>query len=75
LPHVTLLIGGFIIFMVIYLIAAPLLGAINSNDIANFKSMFSSIGFISKVFEVPLILMEKMCDLNVKKDSKQPIEN
>jgi hypothetical protein len=37
--------------------------------------MFSSIGFISKIFEVPLILMEKMCDLNVKKDSKQPIEN
>jgi O-antigen/teichoic acid export membrane protein len=75
LPHVVLLIGGFIIFMVIYLIAAPLLGAINSNDVANFKSMFSSLGFISKILGIILILMEKMCGLNGKKDSKQPIEN
>ena len=70
-----LLVVGFIIFMVVYLVAAPLLGAINSTDIENFKSMFSSLGFISKIFGIPLRLMEKMCSLKGKKDSKQPIEN
>jgi hypothetical protein len=75
LPYVMLLVGGFIIFMVVYLVAAPLLGAINSTDIENFKSIFSSLGFISRIFRIPLILMEKMCSYSGKKDSQQPIED
>jgi hypothetical protein len=70
-----LLVGGFIIFMVVYLVAAPLIGAINSTDIENFKSMFSSLGFISRIFRIPLKLMEKMCSSNGKKESQQQIED
>jgi len=53
------LTGGVIIFLAIYLIAAPLIGAINQTDIDNLRSMFAGLGVISKLLEVPLTLMEK----------------
>ena len=40
---ITLIVGAAI-FLIIYLIAAPLLGAINQADINNFKSMLSGLG-------------------------------
>jgi hypothetical protein len=61
--------------MLVYLVAAPLLGAINSTDIENFKSMFSSLGFIARIFRIPLLLMEKICQFHWQKDSQQPIED
>jgi hypothetical protein len=67
LPYIILLVGGFIIFVVVYLVAAPLLGAINSTDVENFKSMFSSLGFISKIFGIPLISWKKCADLKARK--------
>jgi O-antigen/teichoic acid export membrane protein len=69
LPYVFLLVGGFAIFLIVYLIAAPLLGGINATDIENFKSMFSSLGFISKILAIPLVFMKKMC----KSDNSQKV--
>jgi O-antigen/teichoic acid export membrane protein len=60
---ITLIVGAAI-FLIIYLIAAPLLGAINQTDISNFKSMLSGLGPISKILDVPLIFMQKMCKEN-----------
>jgi hypothetical protein len=41
------------------LIAAPLIGAINQTDINNLRAMFSGLGIISKLLEIPLTLVEK----------------
>jgi len=49
---------GFVLFVVVYLISAPLLGAVNQTDVNNFRSMFSDIGVVSKLIEVPLKLVE-----------------
>jgi hypothetical protein len=53
------------------LVAAPLLGAVNQMDIENFRAMFSGLGVVSKVLNVPLMFMHKMCKGNsIKKDLK-----
>jgi O-antigen/teichoic acid export membrane protein len=64
LPFGIILLGGFVIFLLVYLAAAPLFGAVNSTDIDNFRSMFSGLGFLSKVLNVPLLFMRKLCRNN-----------
>ncbi|PVX25092.1 MAG: hypothetical protein CW716_08720 [Candidatus Bathyarchaeum sp.] len=57
------LIIGAIIFLCSYLIAAPLLGAINRADINNFRQMFTGLGIISKLVNILLKIMEKSLTL------------
>ena len=61
------LVTGVVVFLVVYLVAAPLLGAVNQMDIDNFKTMFSSLGVVSKVLNVPLMFMRKLCRDNFEK--------
>lgn len=58
-----MLVGGSAIFLVIYLIAAPLLGAITVEDLANLRTMFSGLGFVAKLFEIPFVFIEKILKL------------
>ena len=64
-----MLVLGFVVFVLVYLASAPLLGAINQADIENFRAMFSGLGIISKILSVPLLFMSKLCvcRLNVAK--------
>ena len=50
---------GIILFLAVYLTAAPLIGAINQMDINNLRAMFSNLGIVSKLLEIPLTLAEK----------------
>jgi len=54
------LVTGGMIFVAIYLIAASFIGAINQTDVNNLRAMFSGLGVISKLLEIPLVLVEKM---------------
>ena len=56
----VLLIAGAILFLVVYLISAPLVGAIDQSDINNLRTMFSGLGIISRLLEIPLRIMEKL---------------
>ena len=56
---INMIVGG-IIFFGTYLIAAPLIGALNTDDITNLKQMISGLGPLSQVFDVPLDLIEKL---------------
>jgi O-antigen/teichoic acid export membrane protein len=58
---------GAVLFLVVYLISAPLVGAINQMDISNLRFMFSGLGIISKVIEIPLTLVEKLLRINAKR--------
>ncbi|XHH09333.1 MAG: oligosaccharide flippase family protein [Candidatus Bathyarchaeia archaeon] len=60
-PYWVLLLVGAVIFLAVYLISAPMIGAINRVDIDNLKLMTSGLGIISKVLEVPFLLMRKIC--------------
>jgi O-antigen/teichoic acid export membrane protein len=61
------LAAGFVVFLLVYLATAPLLGAVNQMDIENFRAMFSGLGVVSKVLNVPLLFMRKMCKGNSAK--------
>jgi hypothetical protein len=54
------IVTGGALFLATYLTVAPLIGAINQTDINNLRAMFSGLGIISKLLEIPLILMEKL---------------
>jgi O-antigen/teichoic acid export membrane protein len=60
-PHVILLFSGAIIFLIVYFITAPLIGAVNHVDIDNLKIMSSGLGPISKIIAIPLMFMQKIC--------------
>ena len=61
------LAAGFVVFLLVYLATAPLLGAVNQMDIENFRAMFSGLGVVSKVLNAPLLFMRKMCKGNSAK--------
>ena len=54
------LIVGLSTFAATYLITAPTIGAINKNDAKNLKTMFSGLGTISKIINIPLNVIEKI---------------
>jgi hypothetical protein len=54
------IVTGGALFSATCLTVAPLIGAINQTDINNLRAMFSGLGIISKLLEIPLILMEKL---------------
>jgi stage V sporulation protein B len=67
LPYFIVLLSGFVVFVFVYLTAAPLIGAVNQTDIDNFKNMFSSLGIIARILNFPLLFMRKICEV---KDSR-----
>ena len=69
LPYWMILVAGFVAFSLVYLTCAPLLGAVNSMDIENFRTMFSGLGMVSKVLNLPLLFMRRLCKGNSKKST------
>jgi O-antigen/teichoic acid export membrane protein len=53
------LIIGLIIFLTAYILGAPMIGAVSLADINNLRAMFSSMGIISKIINIPLKAAEK----------------
>lgn len=51
---------GITVFLAIYIFSAPMIGAITLYDINNLRTMLSGLGAISKILNLPLILVEKV---------------
>ncbi|MEM3665942.1 MAG: oligosaccharide flippase family protein [Candidatus Bathyarchaeia archaeon] len=56
------LAAGIATFISIYMLLAPLTGAINHSDINNLRIMFSDMGLISKILNIPLAALEKLAN-------------
>jgi stage V sporulation protein B len=54
------LIAGGTIFLGVYILVAPTINAINHSDIKNLRAMFSGLGIISKLINIPLSIAEKV---------------
>jgi O-antigen/teichoic acid export membrane protein len=67
-----MLVVGFVLFLVVYLASAPLLGAVNRADIENLKAMFSGLGILSKVLNIPLHFMRKISKESQNNKRKLP---
>jgi O-antigen/teichoic acid export membrane protein len=50
---------GAIIFLTVYIVGAPMIGAVSQTDINNLKIIFSDMGVISKIINFPLNASEK----------------
>jgi O-antigen/teichoic acid export membrane protein len=61
------LVTGATIFLTIYITAAPLIGAITTDDIHNLETMMSNLGIVSKLLNIPLNLAEKIATLSTAK--------
>jgi O-antigen/teichoic acid export membrane protein len=59
---ITLIIGAAI-FLATYLVATPLLGAINQADVQNFKHMAMGFGPLAPIFMLPLSLIERLINI------------
>ncbi len=53
------LIIGLTIFLTVYVSGAPIIGAVSLNDINNLRTMFSGLGLISRIINLPLNIAEK----------------
>ena len=52
------LIVGLAVFLTMYIITAPVIGAVCQSDLENLKTMVSGMGIISKIINVPLNIAE-----------------
>jgi O-antigen/teichoic acid export membrane protein len=69
-PPIIGLVVGFFLFLVTYLGSAPLIGAINQVDVDNLRGMFSGLGIVSKILEIPLRFVEIPLGMRSKKNQK-----
>jgi len=58
------LLSGGTIFLAVYVATAPLIGAVNQKDINNLRTMFSGLGFISKLVNLPLTIAEEVASFH-----------
>lgn len=59
-----LFVVGLLLFLIVYLISAPLVGAINQADVNNLRSMFAESRMASIILKIPLITIEKTLKLS-----------
>jgi O-antigen/teichoic acid export membrane protein len=58
------LVIGLIIFLTIYVLSAPMIGAVTVTDISTLRSMFSGLGLVSRIINIPLKAAEKAAQTN-----------
>lgn len=58
--HWVELFAGGITFSMVYLVAAPLIRAVDKNDVSNLREMLSDLGPLSHLFRIPLDIIEKL---------------
>ena len=56
---ITLTIGA-IVFLASYIVIAPLIRAINKDDVKNLKEMFQTLGRLAIIIDIPLNIIEKI---------------
>ncbi len=66
-----LLIASALLFLAIYIISIPVVGAVNRMDISNLRVMFSGLGPLSKLLEIPLTIIEKPLSIKEKSSKLQ----
>ena len=54
------LITGGLSFLVVYLVTAPLIRAVDKKDVRHLREMLSDLGPLSYIFNIPLKIMEKL---------------
>jgi stage V sporulation protein B len=74
------LVIGLTIFLTVYILGAPIIGAVTTTDIQNIRTMFSGLGTISRIINIPLRAAEKASETKTtrktrRKQKQQPPPN
>jgi O-antigen/teichoic acid export membrane protein len=67
----VLFTAGFMLFLAIYLIVAPFIGAVNQTDINTLRALFSNLTIISRPLEVLLTVVEQPLKLRNKQSKTE----
>jgi O-antigen/teichoic acid export membrane protein len=65
---------GLSVFLLIYVLGAPLIGAICQSDIDALRTMFSSLGIVSKIINIPLKAAEKAAQTKARHKTPEESE-
>jgi O-antigen/teichoic acid export membrane protein len=60
------LAAGLVFFLGVFLTIAPVVGAVSSRDVDIFRGMFSGLGILSKLLEIPLVIIEKTLKIHAR---------
>jgi O-antigen/teichoic acid export membrane protein len=66
------LVVGLTIFLTVYILGAPVVGAVSQSDIINLRTLFSGIDIVSKIMDLPLNAAEKVAQTKIA--NKKPRE-
>jgi len=61
------LVLGLVVFLIIYVFGAPVIGAVSQSDIDGLRTMFSGLGIISRIINIPLSIAEKTAKARTNK--------
>jgi len=61
---------GVLIYLAVYLVAIPLLGAVNQADTNNLRAMTREMGVVARVFNIPLTIVEKILETRSKNSER-----
>ena len=67
----VLLIVGALLFLAIYMIVVPLIGAVNQTDISTLRALFSNLTIISRPLEILLKVVEQPLKLRNKQSKTE----
>ena len=69
------LVLGLAVFLLIYVLGAPMIGAIYQSDIDALRHMFSSLGIVSKIINIPLKAAEKAAQIKARHTTPEEPEH
>jgi O-antigen/teichoic acid export membrane protein len=65
------LVLGLTVFLVIYLFGAPLIGALGQSEIDTLRNMFSGLGIVSKIINIPLKAAERTAQIKTSNKKRR----
>lgn len=69
-PNWIKLTIGLTIFLAVYILGAPIMGAVCLADIDNLRTMFSGMGLISTIINIPLKAAEKAAQIKIPRRAR-----
>jgi stage V sporulation protein B len=66
------LIIGLAVFLAVYVLGAPIIGAVSLGDLNTLRTMFSSMGTVSKIMNIPLKAAEKVARAKARNRNGKP---
>jgi O-antigen/teichoic acid export membrane protein len=68
------LVLGLTVFLVIYVLGVPLIGAVGQSDIDTLRNIFSGLGIVSKIINIPLGAAERAAQIKTSNKKRRNVK-